>query len=214
MTATAYRSDPKLLALHGLRLRPIASAAAVADIAGIDAAEAESILTAAVGEGLVVKREGRLSGFALLPPGRQAHQQLLAAELETTGARDAVHAGYKRFLALNGDLLEICTAWQLKDPVAQILNDHDDPAYDQGVIDRLVALDEQARPVFAELAEALDRYRTYGERFAAALERVQAGETSYVADPMVPSYHTVWFELHEDLLATLGIDRASEGSLR
>jgi len=24
------------------------------------------------------------------------------------------------------------------------------------------------------------------------------------------SYHTVWFELHEDLLATLGIDRASE----
>jgi hypothetical protein len=115
---------------------------------------------------------------------------------------------------MNGDLLEICTAWQLKDPVGQVLNDHDDPDYDKAVIDRLVALDEQARPVFAELTAALDRYRVYGERFAAALERVQAGETAYVADPMVPSYHTVWFELHEDLLATLGIDRASEGSLR
>ena len=29
--------------------------------------------------------------------------------------------------------------------------------------------------------------------------------------PVIDSYHTVWFELHEDLLATLGIERASEG---
>jgi hypothetical protein len=26
----------------------------------------------------------------------------------------------------------------------------------------------------------------------------------------MPSYHTVWFELHEDLLTTLGLERASE----
>jgi hypothetical protein len=29
---------------------------------------------------------------------------------------------------------------------------------------------------------------------------------------MIASYHTVWFELHEDLLCTLGIERSSEGS--
>ncbi len=28
---------------------------------------------------------------------------------------------------------------------------------------------------------------------------------------MIDSYHTVWFELHENLLATLGIERAREG---
>ena len=28
--------------------------------------------------------------------------------------------------------------------------------------------------------------------------------------PMIDSYHSVWFELHEDLLATLGIERGSE----
>ena len=28
--------------------------------------------------------------------------------------------------------------------------------------------------------------------------------------PMIDSYHTVWFELHENLLATLGIERARE----
>ena len=27
---------------------------------------------------------------------------------------------------------------------------------------------------------------------------------------MIDSYHTVWFELHEDLLATLGLERAAE----
>ncbi len=27
---------------------------------------------------------------------------------------------------------------------------------------------------------------------------------------MIESYHTVWFELHENLLATLGIQRARE----
>ncbi len=28
---------------------------------------------------------------------------------------------------------------------------------------------------------------------------------------MIPSYHTVWFEMHEDLLCTLGIERGAEG---
>jgi hypothetical protein len=27
---------------------------------------------------------------------------------------------------------------------------------------------------------------------------------------VVDSYHTVWFELHEDLLCTLGLERSSE----
>ena len=83
MTATV-QSDRKLLALHGLRLRPVAAASVVADVAGMDAAEAEAVLSALVDEGLVARREGRISGFALTPAGRQAHQELLAAELEAS----------------------------------------------------------------------------------------------------------------------------------
>lgn len=214
MTATAHRSDPKLLVLHGLRLRPIAAPAVVADLSGLPAEEAEAVLAGLADDGLVVRREGRISGYALTPTGRQAHQRLVAEELEATGARDAVHDGYTRFLALNGELLAVCTAWQLKDPVGTVMNDHTDPDYDRAVIDRLVALHDQVRPVVADLRAALDRYRPYGERFRSALEKVLDGETRFVADPMVPSYHTVWFELHEDLLATLGIDRASEGTSR
>jgi hypothetical protein len=60
------------------------------------------------------------------------------------------------------------------------------------------------------LAELLDRFGDYGGRFATALSRVQGGDLDWFTRPMIESYHTVWFELHENLLATLGIQRAME----
>jgi hypothetical protein len=39
---------------------------------------------------------------------------------------------------------------------------------------------------------------------------VQSGEIEWFTKPMIESYHTIWFELHEDLLASLGLDRAKE----
>ena len=44
-------------------------------------------------------------------------------------------------------------------------------------------------------------------RLAEALARASAGETDYVSGVRVASYHTVWFELHEDLLRLLGRTR-------
>ena len=47
---------------------------------------------------------------------------------------------------------------------------------------------------------------------AEALRRVRAGEHDWFTKPVIESYHTVWFELHEDLLASLGLDRSSEAA--
>ncbi len=66
--------------------------------------------------------------------------------------------------------------------------------------------------MLAGLAGALDRFGSYGPRFGQALDLLLGGDLDYFTKPIMPSYHTVWFELHEDLLASLGIDRASEGS--
>jgi hypothetical protein len=44
------------------------------------------------------------------------------------------------------------------------------------------------------------------------MEQIRAGDTDWFTKPMIPSYHTVWFEMHEDLLSTLGIERGSEGA--
>ena len=57
----------------------------------------------------------------------------------------------------------------------------------------------------AALAGCLDRLAGYSERYEAALARARAGEREWVDGLGRDSCHTVWFQLHEDLLATLGI---------
>jgi len=41
---------------------------------------------------------------------------------------------------------------------------------------------------------------------------VADGNHAYVTSPLVDSYHTVWFEMHEDMILRQRIDRAAEGS--
>ncbi len=41
-----------------------------------------------------------------------------------------------------------------------------------------------------------------------ALERAEGGAIEWVSDARILSYHTVWFELHEDLLRILGRQRS------
>jgi hypothetical protein len=49
--------------------------------------------------------------------------------------------------------------------------------------------------------------KAYAGRLAAAYDRALAGETDFVSGVRVDSYHTVWHELHEDLLRVLGRTR-------
>ena len=88
-----------------------------------------------------------------------------------------------------------------------VVNDHRDAAYDAGVVDDLARLQRRADPVVDELAGTLARYGGYGPRLRRAVEHVEAGDGDWFTKPSLPSYHTVWFELHEDLLTTLGLDR-------
>ena len=53
----------------------------------------------------------------------------------------------------------------------------------------------------------LGRFDGYAVRYQAALGRVDRGERRWVDDVGIDSCHTVWMQLHEDLIATLGIQR-------
>ena len=77
-------------------------------------------------------------------------------------------------------------------------------------IGRLVTVHEAVLPITDDLAAALARFARYGPRLTNAVDRVRAGEVDWFTKPVLDSYHTVWFELHEDLLATLGIERGEE----
>lgn len=203
----AAASDPGFLVLHALRLKGFADTSVVAALTRLTEDEAIDYLEKADSAGEATRREGRISGWALTQEGRAKHGDQIAAELDDTAARAAVTDAYRRFKEINHELLTVCTDWQLR---GGVLNDHGDPDYDASVIERLADVDAAVRPICDDLADALVRFESYGPRFSSALERVQAGEHEWFAKPMIDSYHTVWFELHEDLLVTLGIQRSKE----
>lgn len=208
----AHPSAPPLLVLHALRLKGWAESDVVARSSVVTEDEAAAHAEELAAEGLVKRRDGTLSGWALTVEGHAEHAARVVAELDESGRRDAVDAAYRRFLAANGDMLGTCTAWQLRDEGgAQVVNDHSDAAWDAAVIDRLQELDRGVQPVLDLLDSSLDRFAGYRGRFATALAKVLAGEHEWFTKPVIDSYHTIWFELHEDLLCTLGIERASEG---
>jgi hypothetical protein len=208
----SHPSTPRFLVLHGVRLKGFAEVPGLASLWGLDEGEIEAELKQLAEDAFVQHREGRVSGWSLTPEGRAEHAEQVAAELADAGARDVVRRGYDEFLGINPDLLAACTTWQLRIVGdAQVVNDHTDPVYDAKVIDDLARVHRRVEPVLAPLGAALQRYSRYPARLGRALAHVQAGSTEWFTKPLLDSYHTVWFELHEDLLSTLGLQRASEG---
>jgi hypothetical protein len=204
----AHESEPRLLVVHALKLKGFAEAETVAAVTGLDAVDGH--LEGLATDGLATYREGRLSGWSLTADGKAHHAEAVAEELDAAACRAAVDDAYHRFLALNADMLAVCTAWQMR---GEALNDHSDASYDKGVVGQLMDVHDRVRPITADLREQLARYGRYGGRLRTALERVLAGEHEWFTKPVIDSYHTVWFELHEDLLSTLGIDRGKEANL-
>jgi hypothetical protein len=135
----------------------------------------------------------------------------MSAEVDAAGTRPAVARAYERFRPLNAVALDTCSRWQVRDIAGRpVVNDHTDHTYDAAVIGDLARLQREADPVLDDLADALDRYRAYKPRLRRAVRHVEAGDGDWFTKPSLPSYHTVWFELHEDLLTTLGLDRSAE----
>jgi hypothetical protein len=203
----AHATGTDLLVLHALRCIGFAGRAPVAVATGLPESDVESELIDLAVAGLVTHVAGDFGGWGLTEAGRAADAERIAEELETTGTRAVAAEAYDGFLVLNPELLDLCTAWQTRSVDGfMTTNDHRDPVYDARVLDRLTDLDQRAEVVCADLAAALLRFRRYRLRLTDALARARSGALDYVADSTA-SYHTVWFQLHEDLLATLGIPR-------
>jgi hypothetical protein len=129
-----------------------------------------------------------------------------ASELETE-----VHRLYEVFLPLNRRLRDLCTAWQCRPDGSP--NDHADPAYDATIRDRLDDIHDAAAPLLDRLAVSCPRLAEYRGRLEAAMQRLDDGDASWLASPLVDSYHTVWMHVHQELLLALGISRADDEAL-
>ncbi|MEU5401374.1 transcriptional regulator [Streptomyces sp. NPDC005963] len=202
-----HTSSTDLLVLHTLRCIGFAGLPRLAAAAGLAPADVESELIDLAVAGLVTHTAGDFGGWGITEAGRAQDAERITAELDSAGTRAVVGQAYEGFLVLNPELLDLCTAWQLRSVDGVLTtNDHTDPAYDLRVLSRLRDFDQRAEDVCADLSAAMLRFRRYRVRLADALARAEAGELDYVADGMA-SYHAVWFHLHEDLLVTLGIPR-------
>lgn len=118
---------------------------------------------------------------------------------------------YEAFLPINRRLRDVCTAWQCH-PDGRA-NDHSDDAYDAGVRDELDDVHEAISPILRRLAATLPRTEDYLPRLTSALERLDDGDHSWLASPVIDSYHTVWMHLHQELLLALGVSRAEDEEL-
>lgn len=208
-----HASARDLLVLHAVRVAGFADTAAVARRFALDeGATAEALLDAEAHGWVTHTSFAGLGGWSLTARGRAAGERLLAAELAAAGGLDEVHAIHDAFLPLNARLQQACTDWQLRPTAGDRLapNDHTDDAWDARVLDDLAAIGDGLAPLADRLARVLRRFDGYHDRFTAALRRARAGERGWVDRSDVDSCHRVWFELHEDLLATLGRDRAAE----
>jgi hypothetical protein len=203
-----HQSDPRFRVLHALRVKGFAKVEVLAELTALPVGDVEQHLTALQAEELALFREARAL-WQLSPGGRTAHAEALAADVSDDGLRKALEPPYSEFLAINEQFKELCGEWQLKDGAP---NDHTDAAYDAKVVARLASIDSSAQPLCESFSGVMDRFSPYGERLGDALGKVQSGDHHLFTGVMCNSYHDVWMELHEDLILTLGIDRAKEGS--
>lgn len=189
--------------LHALRLKGLAGTELLASIIDVPLDLIDDAVGRLAKQGFVEHREaGRFVGWTLTATGREQH----GAELATRRSDVVGHLApiYESFLAVNGGMKELCARWQS-------LATEDKPGRWEAV-EELAAIDEQAQPTLRDAGRIVGRFDTYGTRLHAALERLQEGDERFFTGVTVDSYHTVWFECHEDFLLMTGRDRVAEGS--
>ena len=184
---------PAIPEAHMRVLRNVAFAGAVADVeeivgAGTDCRAAVVALQAA----------GMLeSGTVLVPTaaGLAALDGWYAGDRSKldVATRDRMHA---EFRPLDLRLKATSTAWQRADAA-------DDWNERLAAVEALSALHVDALEFIGRHREKLPRLDEYRERLSQALAKVVDGQTQYVAQVHLDSYHTVWFQWHEDMLRLL-----------
>ena len=129
-----------------------------------------------------------------VPPGSEKEQEI-----------DKLFDG---FLPINRRLRDVCSAWQTRPDGTP--NDHSDAVYDDGIRERLDEVHSSIGPILRRLGGSSPHLAGYRPRLQAALDKFDDGEDSWLASPLMDSYHTVWMHMHQELILMLGLTRAED----
>lgn len=188
--------------LQGVRLKGRVSRTDLAATLGVDPGDIGPVVEELSAAGLLA--EG--ATVQITRSGSERLATLLAQEREDIDA-GAMAAAYGDFRAVNADFKRLVTDWQLRGGPGGVPNAHDDAEYDATVLARLDDVHARAVPIVEAVAAQLPRLHAYATKLAAALDKIKAGETAWLTRPLIDSYHTVWFELHEELIVAVGLTR-------
>jgi hypothetical protein len=192
----------ELTVLQAVRLKGRVSPVDLAATLGEDSNDLAAIVDRLVGSGLLV--DGK--ALRVSPDGRARLEELLTGERGHVDTA-ALSAALGEFRTVNAEFKALVTDWQLKDGQP---NTHEDPDYDAAIVARLDGLHHRATPIVDAAAAQLPRLSRYSSKLQAALDKVHAGQTMWLSRPLIDSYHTVWFELHEELILAAGLTREAE----
>jgi hypothetical protein len=192
----------ELAVLQAVRLKGRVAPADLAATLGADLDSITRTVERLSASGLLV--EG--TTLKLSSSGRTRLETLLADERKGIDSA-AIAAAYHDFHSVNADFKALVTDWQLKGGPAGKPNTHDDTEYDAAMLARLDDVHARVIPIIDAAATQLSRLNAYSSKLLVALGKVKAGETAWLTRPLIDSYHTVWFELHEELIGAMGLTR-------
>lgn len=192
----------ELALLQAARLKGRVRPADLAASLGQQPAAMETAVADLVASGLLI--EGKT--VRLSPEGRARLAELLAAERRDADA-SALARAYDEFRSVNREFKSLVSDWQLRDGAP---NDHADAAHDAAVLSRLDGIHDSVQPILAVVSAQLPRLDAYSAKLSAALHNIHAGDATWFTRPLIDSYHTVWFELHEELIGAAGLTREDE----
>ncbi len=201
---TASQVNPTASGMHvkvlqAVRLKGRVSLADLATTLGEDHRVIAEIVDQLTASSLLVAG----ATLRISPEGRTRLNALLAGERKEVDPA-AMAAAYNEFRSVNADFKVVVTDWQLKGGQPNV---HDDAGYDAAVLARLDDVHRRVLPIIAAAAAQLPRLRAYSAKLTAALDKVRSGDIGWLSRPLIDSYHTVWFELHEELILAVGLTR-------
>ena len=191
--------------MHAVAIKRNGGADSISSISGLDLKSVTKTLKDGVSLGRLVKIDDT---FLLSPAGRMILDSEYSRFCDEIRSQRQFLDAYEKFEIINKELKQLITDWQTIKVGDQIIpNDHSDSEYDEKIIDKLGVIHEKFEPVLDIMVKSVERFANYSAKLINALEKSEDGELEWMSDAQLDSYHTVWFELHEDLLRLLGRTR-------
>ncbi|MEP7159204.1 MAG: PEP-utilizing enzyme, partial [Chloroflexota bacterium] len=197
-SGTATNAD----ALRLLLVKGYATPEQVADCLEVSVDEAKRLLD---GLEMSADAEQAVGSYRLAEAGKERARTDLAAERARWPGADAA---LDAFIGFDRQVKDVVTSWQMR--YGQTVNDHSDLAYDALVMTQLNKLHSDISAWLLRQATGFGRFASYGRRLERAMSAVADGDQRFIASPRVDSYHSVWFELHEELILLAGRTRTDE----